>query len=193
LAQDTRVDPSANHNYALQLACFYGHKETVHFLLSLPTIDPSDNDNNSIQFAVSSGHTCIVEMLLKDPRTILTPSAIVSCLITCSENNDTATLQILLKDKRFNPSLYDNRLIQEASSQGKAEIVQILLRDERVNPTANSDFAIKMAKQNGHDYVVKLLQHWYESIFPISSSSSSKTEVEDEKDEKSPKKRARLL
>ena len=55
LLHDSRVDPSADNNYAIRTASFNGHAEVVQLLLQDPRVDPSDRENDAIQFASSGG------------------------------------------------------------------------------------------------------------------------------------------
>ena len=73
LLADPRVDPSANDNYAIELASQKGHDKVVELLLVDPRVDPSAYDNYAIRMASQNGHDKVVELLLADPR--VDPSA----------------------------------------------------------------------------------------------------------------------
>ncbi len=62
------VDPSAQDNYAIQLAAEYGHTEVVRLLLSDSRVNPSAQYNYAIKWAAYYGHTEVVKLLLGDPR-----------------------------------------------------------------------------------------------------------------------------
>ena len=61
------VNPSANDNYALQLACNNGQTKIVRLLLDLPLkrgVDPAAKNNLALQLACKFGHTEIVRLLI---------------------------------------------------------------------------------------------------------------------------------
>ena len=65
-----RVDPSANNNYAIQLASKNGHEVLVKLLLDLPLergVDPSAKNNYAIRYASVYDYTSIVKLLLDLP------------------------------------------------------------------------------------------------------------------------------
>lgn len=66
-------------------------------------------------------------------------------------------VEVLLQDKRVDPSVDNNYLIQLALEKGYFKIVELLLRDSRVDPSTNNNYAIRFASQYGHTEVVKLL------------------------------------
>ena len=76
-----------------------------------------------------------------------------------SENGYLGVVQLLLQDKRVDPSAANNWAIRLASENGHLEIVRLLLQDKRVDPSADNNYAIRYASQNGRLEVVKLLLH----------------------------------
>jgi hypothetical protein len=66
LLSDERVDPSADTNYAIQVASENGHVEVVRLLLSDERVDPSDGKNGAIRCASKNGHIEVVKLLLSD-------------------------------------------------------------------------------------------------------------------------------
>lgn len=65
--------------------------------------------------------------------------------------------ELLLKDKRLDPSADYNCAILTVSEKGYLELVRLLLQDERVDPSADHNYAIGISSANGHLEVVKLL------------------------------------
>jgi ankyrin repeat protein len=61
-------DPTETDNYAIQVACIYGHTEIVSLLLQDGRADPTTNYNSSLRWASRQGHTKVVEVLLQDGR-----------------------------------------------------------------------------------------------------------------------------
>ena len=68
LLKDSRVDPSADNNFAIQEASRYGHLEVVRELLKDSRVDPSANNNAAIRLASKNGHLEVVRELRKDSR-----------------------------------------------------------------------------------------------------------------------------
>ena len=76
------------------------------------------------------------------------------------DNNDIKNVELLLKDKRVEPSYDNNKSILDASYNGHFDIVKLLLEDERVDPSQGNNEIIKRVcwgnwKQNAD--VVRLL------------------------------------
>ena len=88
------ADPSANGNWAIQLASKHGHLEIVKLLLDDPRVDPSTSDNLAIRCASHNGHTEVVKLLLEDPR--VDPSVYYNQAIRNSrENGHTEVVDLL--------------------------------------------------------------------------------------------------
>jgi len=101
---DDGVDPTVNHNEAIQLAAGYGHTETVRLLLSDKRVDPSVNHNWAIRCAADNGHTEIVRLLLSDKRVDPTDANNLAIRWAAS-NGHTEIVKELLKDKRVRDKL----------------------------------------------------------------------------------------
>ncbi|KAJ2988981.1 hypothetical protein HDV02_005226, partial [Globomyces sp. JEL0801] len=72
-------------------------------------------------------------------------------------NNKANIVQILIEDKRVDPSAEDNHAIRCACSDGRTEIVKILLNDVRVDPSALDNAALICACLIGHTEIVKMM------------------------------------
>ncbi|KAI9344387.1 ankyrin repeat-containing domain protein [Obelidium mucronatum] len=133
LLTDPRVDPSALNNEAIRLASRYGRYETVELLLSLDSkykIDPAAANQQSIR------HACEVRHSLKEP------------------NNAGRLVQLLLADRRVDPTVNQSEAFWKAADRGNLEIVKALLEDGRVT---GHFLAALAAASNGHAEVVELL------------------------------------
>lgn len=86
-------DPTETDNYAIQIACIYGHTEVVKILLEDGRADPTATNNNAINWASRQGHTQVVENLLKDGRIEVTDIAI--------ENAETAEIKEMLVKYKY--------------------------------------------------------------------------------------------
>ena len=88
-----------------------------------------------------------------DPNQIL--SALSKAML---KNGD--IFEILIEDKRFDPSLSHNRLIRWAASEGHYDFVKMLLDDPRVDPSDLDNAALKGALVYNHKQIANLLlQH----------------------------------
>src|SRR5690242_3602714 len=68
ILKDKRVDPSADDNYALRIACQEGFHKIVKLLLRHPNVDPTVRGNICINFASANGHWKVVRLLMQDKR-----------------------------------------------------------------------------------------------------------------------------
>lgn len=66
-------------------------------------------------------------------------------------------LEVLLKDKRADPSEFDNLPLREACLKGMINFVERLLKDERVDPNSGGGIPLNNACSIGHLGIVKLL------------------------------------
>jgi hypothetical protein len=81
-------------------------------------------------------------------------------LVHCMSSDGHISLQfieLMLADKRVDPSALDNDAIRWASANGHHKCVALLLADERVDPTDEDNEAIKAASCYGHHECVALL------------------------------------
>jgi hypothetical protein len=54
LLQDSRVDPSAGHNYSIKAAAEFGYVKVVRELLKSPKVDPTVENNYPIRKAAGN-------------------------------------------------------------------------------------------------------------------------------------------
>ena len=137
LLKDQRVNPSAQNNSALISAASNGHLEVVKVLLRNDKLNIS-NKGNSILFiysvtifwftffsalgmitflACENGHTTVVEELLKDERLEISSTLSAQLFYIAVSKQNNSMILSLLKDKRLDPSVNNNRLIQYASEK----------------------------------------------------------------------------
>jgi ankyrin repeat protein len=153
LLDDTRVDPSADNNFAIRAASLNGHTHVVVRLLADPRVDPSADNNFAIRFAAQNGHAPVVDLLLSDSR--VDPRVNRNNIIkVASQNGHVAVVDRLLGDARIDPSVDGNIAIKIASQYGHAHIVDRLLADPRVDPSIDDNAPIKVSSQAGHIAVV---------------------------------------
>ena len=68
LLKNPLVDPGANKDHAIFLACFSNHIEIVRVLLKDPRVDPEGDDNRPMRIACLHNHRDIALLLMQDGR-----------------------------------------------------------------------------------------------------------------------------
>lgn len=132
LLDDSRVDPSADNNFAINVVTEYGHTEVVALLLKNPRVNPAARSNSAIVKAAQNDHDEIVKLLLADPR--VDPSVNNNTvIISAAHNGRTKVVELLLKDPRVDPRVEANYCIRIASRNGHVGVVKLLLKDSRVD------------------------------------------------------------
>jgi ankyrin repeat protein len=150
------VDPSADDNYAIQVASESGQSEVVGLLLRDRRVDPSAYHDDAIKRACEHGHAEVVRLLLQDGRA--DPSVNGDHAIECaSANGHVEVVRLLLNDGRADPSAEDNSALVCACRNGHADVVRLLMQDDRVDPSATINHVLQVASQQGHAEVVRLL------------------------------------
>ncbi len=150
-----KSDPSKSNwlSNALFSAAKNGNNLAIKVLLTDQRADPSIDDNSAIRKASENGHTEIVKLLLADPY----PYILIVANQAASVDDHTYFEQLLVADKRVDPSSKNNKAIRMASKNGNIEVVKLLLADQRVDPSDPNNEAIRWASDGGHLEVVKLL------------------------------------
>jgi ankyrin repeat protein len=74
-----------------------------------------------------------------------------------SERGYTFLVQLLLSDRRIDPSARQQYALRLASQNGHVEVVKLLLADSRVDPSVDDQYPIRVACQGGHADVVAVL------------------------------------
>ncbi len=64
---------------------------------------------------------------------------------------------ILRNGKTFDPAIYDNMAIIQASKFGRIEMVKELLKDRRTDPAVKNNKPLREACLHGHLEIIKLL------------------------------------
>jgi ankyrin repeat protein len=94
----------------------------------------------------------VLEVLLRDSR--LDPSRV---LLTAISFHCVKNVQLLLNDKRIDPSLDDQAALVTACENGNLEIVHLLLKDPRVDPSDSKSKCLHYACLSDQLEVVKVL------------------------------------
>jgi hypothetical protein len=67
--------------------------------------------------------------------------------------------ELLLKDGRANPIIYDNYILKKFIEHNQLNAVQLLLKDKRVDPSTSNNYALELALDNKYyDIVTELLK-----------------------------------
>lgn len=65
--------------------------------------------------------------------------------------------ELLIKDKRIDPSFSDNWVICEVVKRGFINLLKLLLKDKRIDPNVNYNEPLCIAAKEGHYEITKLL------------------------------------
>jgi ankyrin repeat protein len=147
------VDPGANNNYAIGMACTLGgkHLDVVKLLLHDPRVDPSANDNRALKIACQEKHTKIVELLLTHPK--VDPNAAIENAI---ESNDSEIETAIYCNEKTN---FSGFLLSKACKYKKLKDAKVWLEDG-VNPAINDYYPIRVAcKNNDLPMLAMLISH----------------------------------
>ena len=137
LLADKRVNPAADQNWALTVACM--HENTACDLHSEDSLK-------------------VVRLLLDDPR-VNPVDHNCKAIRVASENGNADTLMMLLADDRVRADLSvdTDRALLLACKNGHLEVVRVLLENGRANPAVICGPATCLAQKNGHTDVAELL------------------------------------
>ncbi len=156
LLNNSKVDPIANNYAAIRIAYEKGHFGIVEIFLNSGCILDLTFDNDWLLLtACLKGHLQVVELLLKKFQT-LSFHALNLALHNAYAGNHVQVFETLLNDKRFDPTVQGNFLIQDASEKGNIEIVKLLLQDGRAAKDI-PEAAVCKAYENNHMPVFKIL------------------------------------
>jgi hypothetical protein len=149
-------DPSISDNMAIYIASAYGYDYTVDILLKDSRTHSGGLGDRALYIATTYEQYEIVKKLLDAG---LNPAACDNlAVINAAEQGNLMILEMLLEDKRTDPSDKNNDAIGRASENGHSNIVDRLLKDPRVNPGASNDYAFRAAAENGHiDIIGRLM------------------------------------
>jgi ankyrin repeat protein len=132
----------------------------LHILASqvIPPVEFRIADGGALLWAIRYNKKLAVSSLLQHPHVDPSEPDNCSCPIChASQFDNKEIMELLLQDKRVDPSAHNNFAIQMASYAGHTEIVKLLLQDKRVDPSADNNYAIRLASYAGRTEVVKLL------------------------------------
>jgi hypothetical protein len=158
LLTDSRIDPSANKNFALHGACRNEHLEVVELLLRDKRVDPSGYSQEALRFVSScSGGAELVKLLLADSR--VDPRCDNdSALRSAARLGHVEVLKALLADPRVDPSISDQWMLYGACDNSRVEVVKLLLAHPRVDSTIHEQGVLRSACSSASNPdVVRLL------------------------------------
>lgn len=147
-----QFDPSTSNDYALHVACEFGHYDVVEELLR----DSRVNPDRAIQTAAEHGYARIVQLLLGDSRVVGRVDGNLA-LVKAAEFGHLEVINVLLKDPRINADTDENHAIQIAVEHNQLEIVKVLLAQPVVDPSVDDNYAFFRAVQKNYTEIIKAL------------------------------------
>ena len=129
---DGRADPGFNSNHAIHVASVYGHVEIMRLLLADKRVNPDLTREFGIY--VRGAYPVEATKLLVMYNRDLTAKSSDLHMAIISGNH--VVINVLLGDKRFDPSVDSNAALCCAVRIGYLNAVRLLLADTRVDPTA---------------------------------------------------------
>lgn len=160
LVRSMSICKGVNYHYAhsesIGLAATANHAALLEYILKQDNsyIKPSASNNKALYQACKRRSVEAARLLLADTRFKLKKW---NPLIYCAKNGRKEILALLLKDERFEPSIFFNRAIRMASLKGRTECVKLLVKERRVNPFDRNYEALHNATCLGHQKVVEIL------------------------------------
>ena len=119
----------------------------------LPTLKPEELEEVNLNTEISWKNPGYIYILLQTPGIDLFQQMGVAIDMDAIE-----IVQILLHDKKFDPSWRINLLLRKAVGDGKVEIVKLLLKDPRVDPSVNNNEPLATATKRGLTKIIELLK-----------------------------------
>ena len=182
LFQDPRAEM---HDEVFDAACARGHPEVVEYLMSFFSVNSMGFLENALCLAVYSGHLDVFKVLLSGSSLNIRDQDESLCLAaerghlhlvkylldngcnpghhrskafrSAAQKGHLQVAELLLQDRRVDPSECENEAIRHAATHGHWNIVNLLLCDARVDPAARRNEALRGARDQKHEAVMKLL------------------------------------
>lgn len=136
-------------DYILLEAAYQGRAEIVRELLTYPIVTLS----TVLRLASGQGHEEVVRLLLQSNHPTLDTAALNKSLLAAVGENRASVVTLLLKDKRSDPSIIPEELMQVAAVSNW-QTVNVLLQDKRVRVTKKG---VLTATKNTDSRVLELL------------------------------------
>ncbi|MDF2576558.1 MAG: hypothetical protein K0S74_42 [Chlamydiales bacterium] len=173
LMLDPRVDPSANHSFALRLASRYGYVSIVKELLQDPRVDPAAVNNESIRLAMEQNHVSTVKELLGNTK--VNPFVDMELIEKIIKKGFFEIVELLLcnlqkesfngEDKKSqssnsyfqSPLDLKKNILKYSIEMKDSHLLEFLLKTNYVNPTVNEHVAIRYASHLGNELAVTQL------------------------------------
>lgn len=149
-------------NWILPHLCQRGKLSSVNRLLKCPELQSSLGTLPCIMYAVTGGHVHVIHRLLQDPRIDIN---LKGSLVAACVRKRLDIVQLLLSDKRCDPTYNECDAINVCIGRGYTDILQVLLNDSRVPPDA---------KFNRYPFMLtpetdSIIQSWIEGRVGIAS------------------------
>ena len=162
LLTDDTVNMYVEDNYCILYASENNHWDIVEYIMNSEGFDPSINNNSLIQRLCKSNRNArLIKILLEDER--VDPSVDNLALINTIQFNNKEIFDILIKDKRINPSAhcsgsrceYETTALAVSCVHNRYDMFKVLLEECKVDPSDMDNFAIQKASAFGNIEMVR--------------------------------------
>lgn len=162
ILKDGRVDPSAEENEVLMLACKYGSEEIVELLLKDSRVDPAARESLALMYALRSRQWKIIFKLLRDGR--VDPMArngeflVELCWwLSMYDAPVECIVEEMLNYAHVNFGVRNNKALCVAAKKGMKRTIRAILKDKKVQPSRNENKALRLACKFGRLECVRAL------------------------------------
>ena len=125
LLRDKRVDPTAEDNFCLQIACSKGYSRLLELLLRDKRCDPSKSNSIALWIAAESGFLDCVELLVQDRRIDLN-----------AKHDNLTALEVALLNENFEVGQY---LLQCSKTESLSGATAVHNKASFASDTQNTD------------------------------------------------------
>jgi hypothetical protein len=144
----------------LLLACSFGQKEVVQWVLSRPCFDvycKAYKRQKALEIATTKNFVGIVSTLVQDGR-FTSWNGYHESLHIAARNNNVKLVKIFLRENIIDPTYNSSFVLSWACQKGHSDIVQYLVgRFDFLNFAVNDNFCIQTAVERGHTEIVQQL------------------------------------
>lgn len=125
------VEPQADYNKALIIACEKGDLDTFKILLQHPKVNPGDRNDYCFRFCCRQDMIPFVDILLHDKRVNPAARDNEAFIEACIQKNFECVKKLIC-DPRISPEARDNMALITCSRQWNIQMVKLLWTDVRV-------------------------------------------------------------
>ena len=154
LLADDRIDiANVARCNTMQWASTLGHTGAVRVFLEDGRLVTKESLTRDLRSAIGGGHDGVVSLLLVDGRAELGKGALAGAI----ESGNASVVELILEDKRTDPSVKDSYAMWRAAYWANSDIMELLLADKRADPTAVDYDAVMMSIKKGNADILRML------------------------------------